>query len=169
MINQCEFSTDRVYRYSLLHDIRDGSGIFAGEPQPLKLIAWIGLNPSTADEHTMDPTIRRMVGFTVDCGGNAFVMLNLFAFRSTDPKVLCRQRSDIAIGPENDAWLLKWAREAQMVIACWGVDGQFCNRHQKVTALLKDAGIKLHALKLTKDRHPAHPLYLPKTCRPFRI
>ena len=47
--NICAFSPDRVYRYTLLHSWAD---MFA---PALKTIAWIALNPSTADENQLDP------------------------------------------------------------------------------------------------------------------
>ena len=33
-----------------------------------RTLAWVMLNPSTADEHHNDPTIRRVMGFTAAAG-----------------------------------------------------------------------------------------------------
>jgi hypothetical protein len=55
---------------------------------PLRTVAFIGLNPSTADETTDDPTVRRCVGFAKRWGYDRMVMLNAFAYRATDPKAL---------------------------------------------------------------------------------
>lgn len=165
-MNTCEFSADRTYRYSLTHDLREEFALFR-ENGPKNKIAWIGLNPSTADEQQLDPTLRRVREFTRSFGGNVFVMLNLFAFRATLPENM--KAAQDPVGPDNDQIILKHAREASMVIAAWGNDGLFGRRDTRVTALLEKAGIQLMALKITGKRCPSHPLYLPKTLKPFRI
>jgi hypothetical protein len=72
------FSEDRRHRYELWR-IWD---------RKVRKMVVIGLNPSTADETKNDPTIRRCINFAQRerCGG--LVMLNLFGFRATDPKVM---------------------------------------------------------------------------------
>jgi hypothetical protein len=55
-------------------------------------VVWIGLNPSIADEQQLDPTLRRILGFTKQLGLQRFVMLNLFALVSTDPQVMLKLR-----------------------------------------------------------------------------
>lgn len=68
------FSSDRAYRYALFREWGEES----------KLVV-IGLNPSTADEYQDDPTIRRCIGYAKAWGHGGLVMLNLFAFRATQP------------------------------------------------------------------------------------
>lgn len=69
---------------------------------------FIMLNPSTADADQDDPTIRRCVGFAKALGCGALEVVNLYAYRATNPRDLLRQ--DERVGPENDYWL----REAQL-------------------------------------------------------
>ncbi len=69
------FSDCWKYRYTLVRNW-DSS---------LQRLAIIGLNPSTADAVKDDPTIRRCKHFAQAHGYGSFVMLNLFALRSTDP------------------------------------------------------------------------------------
>ncbi len=45
----------------------------------------IGLNPSTADEQSPDPTIRKVMGFAERNNYTSFVMLNLYPQRSPYP------------------------------------------------------------------------------------
>ncbi len=58
------------------------------------------LNPSTADAHRGDPTIRRVKQLAAAAGAHHLKVVNLFAARSTNPKNL----RDIAdpVGPKND-------------------------------------------------------------------
>ena len=121
---------------------------------------FIGLNPSTANETADDPTIRRCIAFARSWGHGALCMANLFAYRATQPADLRAQ--DDPVGPENDAYLQKLAAEAGVVVAAWGVHGTHRGRHNVVRTMLPT----LHYLRLTKDGHPGHPLYLPASLRP---
>lgn len=122
---------------------------------------FIGLNPSTADETLDDPTIRRCIAFAKAWGYGGLCMANLFAFRATDPAVM--KAHPAPIGPENDMKLTMLAVDAGIVIAAWGAHGTHLGRGERVKHAL---AAKLHYLRLTKDGHPGHPLYLPKTLTP---
>jgi len=121
---------------------------------------FVCLNPSTADAEQDDPTVRRCVRFARDWGHHQFVMLNAYAFRATEPKVM--QRAADPIGPENDAYLRAWAERSAMVVAAWGAHiDRF--RQMQLRAMFRG---RLHYLRLTKQGFPGHPLYLPKTLTP---
>ncbi len=77
------FSRCRRYRYTLWR-------IWDPKQQPVMMI---GLNPSTADAQSNDPTIRRCIGFARDWDAGGLIMTNLFAFRATYPTDLKRRRS----------------------------------------------------------------------------
>ena len=158
-MNPCHFSPCRRYRYTLTHDFAD----LFGAPSGRGYVAWIGLNPSGADESRLDPTLWRIRAYTHRLGFRAFKMLNLFAYRTTDPRVL-RKVAD-PVGPDNDHYLLEGCRQAALVVCCWGTDGGYRGRDCQVIELLR--GTPLHALALTKMGHPRHPLYLKGTCRPI--
>jgi hypothetical protein len=121
---------------------------------------FIGLNPSTADEVRDDPTIRRCIGFAKQWGYGALCMTNIFAFRATDPKVM-KAASD-TVGPDNDKWLSRCAKDAEVVIAAWGVHGSYLARDEKVLKLIGN----VMCLGLTRGSNPRHPLYLLKTAKP---
>jgi hypothetical protein len=144
-------SEDGLYRYFL-------SRTWANTG---KKIAFIGLNPSTADATNDDPTIRRCVQFAKDWGGTSLLMVNLFAYRATKPSVLL----DVSdpIGPDNDKWLEKVIRSADIVIAAWGNHGSLLNRSAAVIERYED---KLQALNMTKMGMPGHPLYIAGTTLP---
>lgn len=143
---EAHFSDDRRYRYALSR-VWDPS-------KPMMM--FIGLNPSTADETKLDPTMRRVVGFADREGYGGFWMGNLFAFRATDPLVM--KASFEPVGPDNDYWLETMARRCAVIVCGWGTHGGWLDRDNEVFRLL--AGYPLKALKITAKGFPSHPLYL---------
>jgi hypothetical protein len=146
------FSPCRTYRYTLWRQLDASRAGFA---------LFIGLNPSTADEQTDDPTIRRCKDFARRWGFGAVCVANLFAFRATRPADL--KAAPAPVGPDNDRWLVRLARTADLVIAAWGMHGSFAGRDLKVAGLLDNP---LVCLGLTRGGHPRHPLYLRRTTMP---
>jgi hypothetical protein len=155
MKRSASFSPCRLYRYSLWRS-------WGAQPGAVDrgYVLFVGLNPSTADETKDDPTIRRCIAFARAWGYSGVCMVNLFAFRSTDPADMLAATDPV--GPENDAYLVLLARNAGLVLAAWGVNGTHMARDAQVKQLIPD----MHYLRLTKDGHPGHPLYLPKTLTP---
>lgn len=119
--------------------------------QTLPLITFVLLNPSTADAARLDPTLRRCVGFAKRDGYGGMIILNLYAFRTKDPKVMMAATD--SVGPENDRVL---AGANGTVVAGWGTSADPA-RVARALALLP----RLHALGVTKNGHPRHPLYVP--------
>lgn len=126
----------------------------------LPVLLWIGLNPSTADHIQDDPTNRRIAGFSRRWGYGGYVLANLFAYRSPDPKALKQARDPI--GPENDTYLAKLSASAKKTICAWGNHGTLLNRAAEVLPLLN----KPIALGVTKAQQPLHPLYCPADRQP---
>jgi hypothetical protein len=129
------------------------------------------LNPSTADGAQDDPTIRKCVSFADAWGYGRLVVVNLFAFRATDPGQLARTGLTCPVGPENDAYLRRHAADAVTVCA-WGSSVPKSGRpavrfrHHEVLRLLRQIGRPRH-LGMTKGGFPRHPLYLPGDCVPL--
>ena len=142
----------RKYRYALWR--------MWGDVVRSGYVMFVGLNPSTADETVDDPTIRRCVGFAKSWGYAGLVMTNLFAFRTTDPALM--KRVGDPIGPENDRYLQAQDGYRALVVAAWGTYGAHRNRDLEVANMLHP----MFCLAVTKDGHPAHPLYLAKHLRP---
>ena len=128
-------------------------------------LAFIMLNPSTADETDDDPTLRRCLHFAqrgAVYGG--LIVVNLFAWRATDPSDLIReeQAGTDVVGPKNDEAVRTAATVADDAVCAWGaMGGLFPARANHVLAILREIGAKTHSLGLTKNRSPKHPLYLP--------
>lgn len=133
----------------------------------LETLNFIMLNPSTADATVNDATIRRCLGFARSLGFGSLEVTNLFAMRSTDPKAL-RQHID-PIGHENDEQIVSSSQVCQMTICAWGTHGSYQGRATKVLRMLRDAGIRPHALAFTKGGIPKHPLYLKADLEPVLI
>jgi hypothetical protein len=152
-LNPCTFSPDRLYRYTLLHE---WDQIF----QP-RLAAVIALNPSTADEADLDPTLRRIRSFCMAEKMTGFCMLNLFGYRATNPVVMKTQADPV--GPDNDRHILEWAQKADRVIVAWGTHGNFRQRDSHVLSLLRQARIQTFCWGFNQNGSPKHPLYLPQS------
>ena len=122
-------------------------------------LCWIMLNPSTADAHNDDPTIRRCVRFAKDWGFGSISVVNLFALRATDPSEL--PKHDDPFGRGNNVAILSAAMHCHRVVAAWGVHGELYGRDVEVLALLAHHGIGVCCLDTTKAGHPRHPLFMP--------
>lgn len=133
---------------------------------------FIGLNPSTADGTTDDPTIRRCVAFARRWDYGSLVMVNLYGYRSPEPAALWPRWPMSALDPTGgdpigpDALLWSSCREAGIVIAAWGTFPKAALRAQVVMDVLHQDGVPLHVLGLTADGSPRHPLYIRADVRP---
>lgn len=151
-IKGAEFSDDRLYRY-VLYRVWD---------KGLPRVAFIGLNPSTANEQIDDPTIRRVRGFAKNWGYGGFYMLNLFAFVTAHPEELLK--CDDPVG-DNDNWLKKIGSLSQDIIFAWGAFKESKDRAKSVIAMFPNA----RCFKKNKDGSPVHPLYQPLSIIPIKF
>lgn len=143
----------RVYRYSLWRRWREGAGLS-------RMAAFVGLNPSTADESQDDPTVKRCMRFARSWGLGGLVMLNIFAIRATDPQEM--KRAPCPIGEDNDEAICWVAHSCGLMVCSWGNHGDHLGRSAAVIRLLRrQCGCAIWDLGLTKKGHPKHPLYLP--------
>lgn len=145
-------SIDQKYRYSLTRDLG-----MVGEGA----CCFVMLNPSTADATQDDQTIRRCIGYARSFGCWRLEVVNLFAYRSTDPNLLYGMSRDVAVGPEND-WHIRAACLGSRIVVCaWGNHGSLFGRATEVLAIIRGRGATPMALKINnKSQQPAHPLYL---------
>jgi hypothetical protein len=115
------------------------------------------LNPSTADVLRNDPTVTKCIGFSKLWGYGGLDVVNLYAYRSTDPRR--SGGSSDPVGPENDRVIEQIAKRASLVVCAWGVNAGA--RGKAVTRRLRMLGIPLHHIGLTVKGHPWHPLMVP--------
>ena len=153
MIRTAVIDESGLYRYSLT---REWSG--------LRRMAWIMLNASKADANIDDPTIRRCIGFSNSWGYGGIIVVNLFAYRATDPKELLKV--DDPIGSDNDYYIRQAVINAELIVAAWGAHRMAELRGAEVKLLVRLETIEiLRCLGKTKSGAPKHPLYIPSDTR----
>lgn len=151
------FSDDRAYRYRLWRQLSKDPGT----------ACWIMLNPSTADEVKLDPTVRRCVSFTRAWGYGRLEVVNLFALRATDPHAMLA--AQLPVGIDNNAEIFRTATRSQIVVCAWGAHGLHLKRGQQVRQLLYDMHLNIVTLGFTKATgQPRHPLYIRSDTKPKR-
>jgi hypothetical protein len=144
-------SADGRYRYSLTRNL-------GGD----ETCTFVMLNPSTADAEQDDPTIRRCIRFARDWGYTRLKVVNLYAFRTTDPGFLWLQHDPV--GPENDHAISLAFGGSSLIVAAWGAHAR-ADRVARFAEVFR--GWPMHALGLTQRGAPRHPLYLPASTVPF--
>jgi len=126
------------------------------------IIAYFGVNPSTADADIDDATVRKWRGFTKKNGGSRFLVGNVFAFRSTDVKGLAG--AEDPVGVLNESYLYQISREADVLVPCWGNIGKVPKslrwQFRRTMELLRKTGKPIKIFGLTKNGSPKHPLML---------
>src|SRR5882672_740313 len=95
-------------------------------------VAFVMLNPSTADARRDDPTIRACTRLARAWGFGSMRAVNLFALRTSDPSNLARARDPV--GGQNDAYLVDAASAAGLVVLAWGNHGRLAGRCDAVLA-----------------------------------
>lgn len=131
----------------------------------LGFVLFIGLNPSTADAEKDDPTIRRCMRFAKDWGYGGIEMCNLYDWRSTDPKLLPRDGSEVSA--KNDSTLREKANASSFIVAAWGRVPWAATRIDEVFKTVFTEEKRWHTLKLTKEGFPSHPLYIAADTKPI--
>ncbi len=142
------------YRYRLERDI---------SLLPGPSVAWIMVNPSTADATEDDHTIRKVRGFSERFGFGRVIVGNLFAFRATDIRAL-RTAAD-PIGVEASSHLRLIMRDAERIIVAWGplakLPRHLRTRWHEVRGIAEALRVPLWCLGTAQDGHPLHPLMQP--------
>lgn len=154
MIKKATISQCGAYRYFLSRKW-DSS---------LPTAPFIMLNPSTADANEDDPTIRRICNYAKDWGFGGIVVVNLYALRVTDSKLLFHLTVD-PIGPRNNRTLCQVVSTFPQVFCAWGNHAE-PERVRTLVRMAHERGVYLFCLGENKDGSPKHPLYLKKDLQP---
>jgi hypothetical protein len=147
LIDRYLYSPDKVFRYAF--------GRWWGNTDLATTAIWVLLNPATGDtEKRHRPTLERCISRSRDAGHTGLVIVNLFAFRDTNPHNL-RTATD-AVGPANDEVLRVITKAGAQTIAAWGGHGRLGGRSGRVGPLLDSP----MCLGVTQRGEPRHPLYI---------
>ncbi len=141
------YSEDMAFRYAF--------GRWWGDIDLTSTAVWVLLNPATGDtERRPRPTLARCITRSRGIGATGLLIVNLFAFRHTDPREL-RTASD-AVGPANDDVLRRVTEGGARTIVAWGSHGRLRGRSAEVGPLLAAP----MCLGTTQGGEPRHPLYV---------
>lgn len=147
--NSAVFNETETHRYLLRRRWAEGGST----------LTFIMLNPSTADEDTDDPTIRRCMGFARREGAHALRVANLFGLRATDPKELLRHPAPV--GARNEEFLRLACLPEHEAVVAWGALPSGLRGHAaRMTEILALDGVRLRCFGTTASGQPRHPLYL---------
>ena len=150
-----KFSCDgeKKYRYLWKAQIINQSGNG-------KIVTFVMLNPSTADENSTDLTIDKCLAYAYVLGYSTLRVVNLFAYRA--PKPECLPKDETAVGPCNDSAILHAVSDAQHIVCAWGNGGKASKllkkRGKEVRKLLEDYRKRLYCLGCNGSGEPTHPL-----------
>lgn len=134
----------------------------------------IMLNPSKATHLKFDTTIMNVHNFMMDYEDESYgsySIVNLFAYRSTDPKLLVNRRLDYEM--ENDKFLKDAFDNSNIIIVAWGRDFGKVNaitrrdinaRISNVLEILRAYQNKIYIFwdgkEELKNIKPRHPVFL---------
>lgn len=145
-------SPDNLYRYFLWRAIGDDAA-------PRRTMLFVMLNPSTADANTNDQTIGRCLDFARREHCTRLEVVNLFAWRATDPRELARQRDPV--GPENLDHVASAMATADVVVAAWGAWRPVLRKADRIRKYVEST--QPLCLGRTREGEPCHPSRIAKT------
>lgn len=130
------------------------------------MVAYCGLNPSTADGRDEDATTRRWRTFAQDGGCSGYVAVNLSPQRTAYPRELLPVPADVE--RQNDDFIRYAAQHAAKFVVCWGsyAGARSCldwlrRRERRVLEILSELGQEPYCFGLNpSSATPRHPLFL---------
>lgn len=120
----------------------------------LPVVMFICLRPQNKEgkrEYVIDSLIQYCQ--QIDYGG--FYLCNLFAYITEKDHELTVVKDPV--GKDNDMWIKKIAKRADMVIFAWGVNGKIQKRSKEVENMFSTSW----ALDIAPEGYPRYPLFIP--------
>lgn len=141
------FDKDRRYRFVLWRFWNDSPRVL-----------FIGLNPSTADEYTNDPTTRRCCYFAESWGYGGLYFCNLFGYRATYPLTI--DRAELLHAANIPAITMAKGLVSEVVVA-WGDGIEVVKQGKSVASHIAELVAPAKCFGYTEKGNPRHPLYQP--------
>jgi hypothetical protein len=145
------FSDDERYRYTL-------KITWKPENAAWPTLVCVALNPSHADEMRNDLTVGKLCKMAEARRYGGLLMLNLFAYRSPDPRALYEVEDPIGPVNTDDNLCAHIQKHGGRALAAWGSGGLMLNRAESFLKACKAEGIKLQCFRMNPDGTPIHPL-----------
>jgi len=128
----------------------------------------IALNPSTANEETLDPTSRNIQTIALNNNCDGWYMVNLYAGRTSKPELLPKTPNNRLI-EDNLSFIRNLLNSKDYniskVLLCWGngVDSfNYLKESAKsILTILKDNNLPCYYMKMTGRNNPFHPAPTP--------
>ena len=145
-------SVERISDWSQCRRRRYRLGRFWGNGQ---IACVIGLNPSTADDTTDDPTNRRLMSLLHDAGFSGYWLVNLIPESTPYPARLGSKSRRLS---EKNASVIRAAADsAESIVLAWGAGAWRCPFRNTLIDLFDEP----LCFGTTQAGEPKHPLYLP--------
>lgn len=122
-------------------------------------VLFICLNPSTADEYSDDPTLKRCYAFAEKWGYGGIYLCNLFSYRTTRPDLLADVEGEV-LHAANIPAIMMATKLVVMTIAAWGDGVEIVKNGQSVAQNIKKIITPALCFGLTQKGNPKHPLYI---------
>lgn len=146
-------STCDLYRYRLERPISAAGYV----------IAYFGVNPSTADALLDDHTVMKWRGFASRMKASHFIVGNAIPFRATKVKDIPDELPEQFM-KANHRYLESIIEDADLLIPCWGDRNKIKKQHWQHLETVKELCLKsdkpIVCFGLTKSGDPKHPLML---------
>lgn len=126
----------------------------------------IMLNPSTADARQDDATIRSCVRLLGRLGYGSMEVVNVFAYRATNPDELAKQADPI--GPRNLTIIEAAISRCDVAICAWGAYPPAKQHAIEPLNAIRSQRPAVYCFGKTKHGAPKHPLYI-KSGTPLEV
>ena len=124
------------------------------------------LNPSTADAKQDDATIRSCVRLLSGHGYGSMEVVNVYAYRATDPGEL--EKQDDPFGPRNESTVQAAVHRCDVVICAWGAYPPARQHASTIINAVRAHRPATYCFGRTKSGAPKHPLYI-KSGTPLEV
>jgi hypothetical protein len=141
ILRKAKFSNDKKERFSLSRQWDESK----------RKVLYIMFNPSIADNEKDDPTIRRLINFTIKFNYGGFFVGNIFSLITPYPDQINTLNGS---SKKNVRELKKLVNQVDKVVYAWG-------NLTEEPKFLKDSVFNPECFGKNLNGSPKHPLYLP--------